>query len=154
MILDARHDSLKSNLWQSYGGLETVLSYGADFRPDWVAAIPDSHWRFFGDTRRFFETDTHIFVHACLDPDLDIKDQPDWLLFWEHLGRLKPHKSGKTIICGHTPQKSGEVKDPGFGICIDTAPTTGGWLTCLDVSSRQYWQANQKGESRSGVLRR
>lgn len=154
MILDARRDSLKSNLWQSYGGLETVFSYGADFRPDWDTAIPDSRWQFFENTVRFFESDTHIFVHACLDPDLDIKDQPDWLLFWEYLDRLKPHKSGKIIICGHTPQKFGEIKDLGFGICIDTGPATGGWLTCLEVSSGEFWQTNQKRDSRNGVLRR
>ncbi len=150
MILDAREDSLKNNLWQSYGGLETLYSYGPNFRKDWVSLIPDSHWEFFEETVRFFETDTHIFVHACLDPELDMSDQPDWLIYWENFERLRPHKSGKQIICVHTPQRSGEIKDIGFATCIDTA--AGGWLSCLDPSSRKYWQANEKGHTRNGAL--
>src|SRR5580765_5777294 len=31
MILDAREDLLKANTWQSYGGLETAFSYGANY---------------------------------------------------------------------------------------------------------------------------
>src|SRR6266478_3581463 len=152
MILDSREDSLKGNLWQSYGGLDTLFSYGANYRQDWVSLIPDSHWEFFEDTVKFSETDTHLFVHACLDPELDMNDQPDWLLYWEFFERLQPHKSGKQIICGHTPQRSGEIKDTVFAVCIDTGPAVGGWLTCLDASSGQYWQANEKGNIRDGSL--
>src|ERR1700740_2097227 len=71
MILDARESFLKTDIWQSYGGLETVHSYGSKFGQDWVTAIPDFHWAFLEQTARFFETERHIFVHACLDPDLD-----------------------------------------------------------------------------------
>ena len=34
MVLEARDDALKANLWQSYGGLETLYSYGAEYRDD------------------------------------------------------------------------------------------------------------------------
>jgi serine/threonine protein phosphatase 1 len=152
MILQARQETLQSHLWQSYGGLETLHSYGADYRQDWPAAIPDSHWAFLEATIPCFETPTHIFVHASLDPDADIGSQPDWLLYWEFLDRLQPHKSGKKIICGHTPQRSGLVKDLGFATCIDTGPANGGWLTCLDVETGTFWQANQSGESRTRPL--
>src|SRR5438093_515016 len=81
MILEAREDPLKSNLWQSYGGLETLFSYGAEYRQDWSSAIPDAHWEFFERTVRFFETDTHIFVHDCLNPELDMSEQPDWIVY-------------------------------------------------------------------------
>lgn len=148
MILEAREDSLKANLWQSYGGLEALYSYGAEYHPDWAQTIPKTHWNFFERTGRYFETDKHIFVHGCLDPELDLSEQPDWLLFWERFDRLQPHKSGKRIICGHTPQRSGLVNDVGFAACIDTEPAGGGWLTCLDVNSGTYWQANEKGETR------
>ncbi len=115
MVLDAREDSLKENLWQSYGGLETLFSYGANYRPDWVSAIPNAHWDFFERTVRFCETDTDIFVHACLDRDIEMSDQPDWLLYWEFFERLQQHhKSGKRIVCGHTPQRTGEIKDVWF----------------------------------------
>jgi serine/threonine protein phosphatase 1 len=152
MILAARESFLQSDIWQSYGGLDTLFSYGANYRQDWVSLIPDPHWGFFESTIKFFETDTHIFVHACLDPELDMDDQPDWLLYWEFFDRMQAHKSGKKIVCGHSPQRSGQIKDVGFAFCIDTGPATGGWLTCLDVSSGKYWQANEKGNTREGNL--
>ncbi len=154
MILDAREDPLKGSLWQSYGGLDTLFSYGANYRQDWASSIPDAHWKFFERTIRFFETDTHIFVHACLDAEMDMADQPDWLLYWEFFERLQQHKSGKCIVCGHTPQRTGEIKDVGFAVCIDTGPAVGGWLTCLDPSSGQYWQADERCNARSGELKR
>jgi serine/threonine protein phosphatase 1 len=153
MILEAREDTLKADLWRSYGGLEALASYGAEFCNDWAAAIPDSHWSFLQSTVRYFETTDVIFVHACLDPELDLKEQPDWLVFWEYFERMKPHKSGKRVICGHTPQHSGEIKDLGFAACLDTGAATGGWLTCLDVDSGHYWQANEKGETREAKLK-
>ena len=152
MILDAREDDLKANLWQSYGGFEALISYGAAYDPNWAVKIPDSHWKFFAGTARYFETEDHIFVHACLDADADMDEQPDWLLYWEFVDRLKPHKSGKRIICGHSPQRSGQVLDLGFAVCIDTGAAYGGWLTCLDVASGHWWQANEKREVRQGTI--
>jgi serine/threonine protein phosphatase 1 len=153
MILEARDDPLKENLWQSYGGLETVASYSAAYDAKWVSAIPGSHWEFQERTVRFHETDRYIFIHACLDPEVDMNEQPDLLLFWEFFDRIKPHRSGKRIICGHTPQRSGEINDVGFAACIDTGAVRGGWLTCLDVDSGQYWQANERGNARGGILK-
>src|SRR5437899_3418593 len=82
MILEAREDPLKANLWRSYGGLEALSSYGVEFRDDWASAIPKTHWAFLQETVRFLETPNFIFVHASLDPDLELEEQPDWLLFW------------------------------------------------------------------------
>jgi serine/threonine protein phosphatase 1 len=154
MILDARDDTLKSNVWQSYGGFEALISYRAEYSQQWATLIPDSHWNFLERTARYFETEKHIFVHACLDAEADMDDQPDWLLYWESLDRLKPHKSGKRIICGHSPQRSGQILDLGFALCIDTGAVNGGWLTCLDVSSGNWWQSNDSGETRLGSIAR
>jgi Predicted phosphohydrolases len=152
MILDAREDVLKSHLWQSYGGLEALYSYDAGYNQNWTTAIPASHWKFFEQTARYFETQTHIFIHACLDADADMDDQPDWLLYWESLDRLRPHKSGKRIICGHSPQRSGQILDLGFALCLDTGAVNGGWLTCLDVTCGSWWQANEKRQTRQGSI--
>jgi serine/threonine protein phosphatase 1 len=59
-----------------------------------------------------------------------------------------PHRSGKTVIAGHSSQKTGEILDKGHLICIDTYCFGGGWLTALDVDSREAWQANRYGELR------
>jgi serine/threonine protein phosphatase 1 len=152
MMLDGRGDPLKTNIWRLCGGRETIESYASDDHNNWAEQVPQSHWDFLGNTRRFFETETHIFVHACLDPELDLKDQADWVLFWDLFEGIKPHKSAKKVICGHTAQETGLIKDLGFAACIDTGAAYGGWLTCLDVQSNRYFQANELGETRQGTL--
>ncbi len=112
----------------------------------------EAHWKFFEHTARYFETEDDIFVHACLDAEADMDEQPDWLLYWESLDRLRPHKSGKRIVCGHSPQRSGQILDLGFALCIDTGAVNGGWLTCLDVNSGGWWQSNEKRETRRGSI--
>lgn len=148
MILEARTDPMKANLWQSYGGFDTLLSYAPAYRDDWVPLIPKSHWGFLENTTPALETANHLFVHASLDPDADLAEQPAWLLYWESFDRIRPHKSGKRIICGHTPQPGGQIKNRGFAVCIETTP----WITCLDVDSGEYWQANERGQTRAGRI--
>ena len=90
-------------------------------RPPLLADVPAGHWGFL-DKRLvdYHETDTHIFIHANLFPDIPLDEQPEEMLFWEFLTWPIRHESGKTVICGHTSQKSGEVLDLGDTICIDT----------------------------------
>ena len=151
MMLEARKDPLKQQMWEGVGGMDTVLSYGVHTGEDWVSAIPKAHWAFIEKTGRFLETETHIFVHAGLDQSVDMSEQPDWILFWGFFDGMRPHKSGKRVICGHTPQHS-KPADRGFAVCIDTGAVFGGWLTCLDTGSGKFWQTNEQGETREGKL--
>ena len=153
MILDARYNYEKSVFWLSYGGKEAVQSYGANPKALWQSHIPSAHWKFFQETRRYFETDETIFVHAAVNTDLEMKDQPDEFLFWEDFTQIrKGHVSGKRIICGHTPQRSKEIANRGYAVCIDTGAVYGGWLTCLETGAGEWWQANDAGTIRSGRL--
>jgi serine/threonine protein phosphatase 1 len=61
---------------------------------------------------------------------------------------MRPHLSGKTVLVGHTEQSNSEILDLGFALCIDTACWRYGWLTAIDVDTRQIWQA-----SRWGIIR-
>ena len=56
------------------------------------------------------------------------------------------------MVCGHTPQESGVPLSIGHAVCIDTLAHGGGWLTCLDVSSGTYWQANEAEEIRTSSV--
>jgi serine/threonine protein phosphatase 1 len=103
-------------------------------------------------TRSTFETESHFFVHANAYSDYALDEQPDYMLYWEPFGEPAPHESGKIMVCGHTSQKSGKPKNLGRAVCIDTWAYGDGWLTCLDVDSGMYWQANQRGETRCNML--
>jgi serine/threonine protein phosphatase 1 len=130
--------------WVQSGGLSTLASYGG------VSNIPVEHLQFLQECGEYHETETHIFLHANYYPDRELADHDEPRLFWEHLGFVPPapHFSRKTVIVGHTPQRSGEVLDYGHLLCIDTYCFGTGWLTALDVDSGRLWQANKLGQLR------
>ena len=156
MMTRSRTDVSERRMWLSVGGAQALASYGkSPGLAGTLSDIPAAHWEFLDrHLDDYHETDTHIFVHANLDPDLDLADQPDYLLRWEKLepGHARPHASGKTVVCGHTRQKTGVPLDLGHTVCIDTDVYGAGWLTCLDVGSGKYWQADRDGRVRTGRL--
>jgi len=112
--------------------------------------LTGSFWRrnFAAGTRRR----RTFFVHANYESHRPLSEQPEEMLYWEKFNDPPPHQSGKIMVCGHTPQKSGIPRNIGHAICIDTWAYGNGWLTCLDVGSGKYWQANQRRETRGGQL--
>jgi serine/threonine protein phosphatase 1 len=153
MMLQARESDQAFAEWVKCGGDATLASYSPFGDPGRLVDIPDSHWDFLEQqTRAWFEIDTHFFVHANAYPDYPLSEQPDLMLFWESFNDPPPHESGKIMVCGHTSQKSGKPKNIGHAVCIDTWACGKGWLTCLDVGSGKYWQANQQGETRLSYL--
>lgn len=152
MMMESRHNSLLCRNWLACGGYATLESYGWDGVSAWPGLIPEAHWRFLEDTRPWFETDEFIFVHATAAPHLPMHEHDDMKLYWDKCRELPPHFSGKRVIVGHTRQTSGVPRRFAGGVCIDTAAVSGHWLTCLDVGSGEYWQANTEGETRRGCL--
>lgn len=155
MIMDSCFDGVCAKVWGGCGGWETLESYG--IRPEhgleaWAQRIPATHWDFFQRTLRFWEDERCIFVHASLDSRVEMIRQTDDWLFWESFRQIRPHPSGRRVICGHTAQLNGQILDTGFATCLDTGAGYGAWLTCLDTATGQYWQSNQQGEVRDGAL--
>lgn len=130
-------------MWMANGGYQTLLSYGdiktvlADVRE--LPEVLKKHLSFIETLELYYETDTHIFVHASPGLNTPIEDQPEEHLIWrrpqsgdEEFGYN--HSSGKTIVSGHTAQSNGI---PRFlsdkNILIDTGCFFTGILTALDV---------------------
>ncbi len=156
MMLAGREDLEHFSEWLKCGGKQTLASYQAkEDLGSFAEAIPPRHWRFLeDDCVPYHENGTHFFVHANVYPDLPLGEQPDYMLYWEKLesATWQPHESGKTMICGHSVQRSGRPLVLDHAICIDTWVYGDGWLTCLDVGLEVYWQANERGEKRIGTL--
>jgi serine/threonine protein phosphatase 1 len=148
MLFDARTGRHQIT-WLGMGGIATLDSYGPGRD---LSLIPEEHFKFLEGFLDYYETDTHIFLHASYDPDLPMDKQDVGMLRWESLrGQIPgPHSSGKTIIAGHTSQRSGEILDLGYLKCIDTYCYGGGWLTALEVNTGKVWRTNQRGEHRRG----
>jgi serine/threonine protein phosphatase 1 len=153
MMLEARDDDEKLKRFQANGGHQTLLSYSVLGDAGSLADVPDDHWDFIENIcRDSYEIDTHFFVHANAYADYPLSEQPAFMLRWEPFDNPPAHESGKVMVCGHTSQKSGEPKNLGHAICIDTYAHGGGWLTCLDVRSGRLWQSNELGDLREGSI--
>ncbi len=148
MMLGARKSRSLLTSWLGFGGDATLDSYGSSFDD-----VPEEHWQFINSARAFHETASHFFVHANAHPKKPLIEQSEDALFWEPFGTPKPHVSGKTMICGHTSQRTGNPKNLGHAICIDTFVYGDGWLTCLHAGSGKFWQANQQGKKRTGQIK-
>jgi serine/threonine protein phosphatase 1 len=153
MMLRSRSSQETATDWfLNKGGDRTLASYGVNGLRA-MDNIPKSHWNFL-EKKCFswLETEQFIFVHANLDPNLPLTQQSQQDLFWNKLDRPSPHFSGKTVICGHTSQKSGQPLNLGYLICIDTWACGRGWLTGLEVEKGRVWQTNQRGEIRTAWI--
>lgn len=138
--------------WRRLHGKQTLASYAKSGKSK-LSNIPEEHWDFIENTCvNYWETEKHFFVHANACPYLPLEEQPEQMLFWEKFNNPPPHFSGKIMVCGHTSQKSGKPLNIGHAVCIDTRIHSKGWVTCLDVTTGRIWQANRKGQVRTGWI--
>jgi serine/threonine protein phosphatase 1 len=154
MMMDARRDHDYLELWKRCGGESALMSYAPEEDAPGLECVPEAHWRFLDQTCRdiWVERD-HFFVHGGVDANLPLDGQSPAVMHWQTFpGEQRPHVSGKVMVCGHTPQKSGAPAVLPHAICIDTGAGHAGWLTCLEVVSRRVWQANERGEVREAML--
>lgn len=151
MMLHARDGESGYQDWMRIGGAAALDSYDSAGS---LANIPPEHFAFLTRCRPYYETETHIFLHANYQPDVPLAEQDDHHLRWLSLRNSIPgrHMSGKIVVVGHTPQP--EILDLGYLIDIDTGCCRGGWLTALDPIRGQTWQFNQKGQARTPELDR
>jgi serine/threonine protein phosphatase 1 len=146
MMLHARDGRGDFQFWLNCGGDSALASYGDSGQLD---QVPREHFRFLESCQPYFETESHLFLHANYKPELPLDRQDEHTLRWLSLRDYvppTPHCSGKHAIVGHTPQI--EILRLGYLTCLDTGCYKNGWLTALDVGSGQVWQASERGEMR------
>ncbi len=155
MMVEAyRGGRSEKKMWLGVGGVQALGSYGIlPGRSGTLEDIPAAHWEFLENGLvDYHETERFIFVHATVYCDTPMDEQPGNVLFWEFFPEAMRHESGKTVICGHSSQRSGEPKVVPGAVCIDTNAYAGGWLTCLDAVEGRYWQTDMMGRKREGGL--
>jgi len=153
MMLDAYRDSSAYGIWECLSGDDPLASYGPGSTQDLLEHIPKHHISFLGDRcRDFYETDSFIFTHAGIRSHISPSEEDIERLQWTVLSSAAPHLSKRTVICGHSSQKTGHIADLGHTICIDTGITKGKYLTCLDLGDFSYVQASADGKILKGSL--
>jgi serine/threonine protein phosphatase 1 len=146
-FLDGHSDGMK---WLSYGGIETVLSYGVSLRglsgdeettsklrEEFRAAVPSRHVDFLRRCVLSHDEGDYLFVHAGVRPGVALERQRAEDLLWirDDFLRSPNPMPGKVVVHGHTicdvPQ------DLGYRIDIDTGAFVSGRLTALALRGRQ-----------------
>jgi len=148
MMMWAREGEQGLIYWINHGGASTLSSYR--FPAARLEEISDAHWQLVESCVPYYETDDFIFTHANYQADLPMAEQQGTHLRWALFepAEMRRHQSGKGVLVGHTEQRDGEILDLGFAMCIDTACWRYGWLTAIEPSTGEIWQA-----SKWGVLR-
>jgi diadenosine tetraphosphatase ApaH/serine/threonine PP2A family protein phosphatase len=130
--------------WLSFGGLETLLSYGVPLRrlprseDDTVTlrralaeAVPATHLDFLRRCALHYSIGDYLFVHAGVRPGLPLESQRPADLMWirDEFLRSRVPLPGRVVVHGHTicdlPQNRQHRID------IDTGAFVSGRLTCL-----------------------
>lgn len=152
MMTTAKSDPAKLIEWLHFGGASTLDSYNIGDDANWADKIATEHWNLIESCKPYFETDKYIFVHAGLENGKPLTEQNKHSLFWKKYEMPVAYSDNRIVICGHTSRKNGKIANFGHTICIDTYAHGGMWLTCLNVTSGEYLQANNAGECRIGKL--
>ena len=130
------------DMWSTFGGLQTMQSYGVDLwlpadqanmmrmYRDWLDRLPPAHLAFLDELSNSWSIGDYFFAHAGVRPGVALDQQSEHDLLWirqEFLRSRRDH--GQVIVHGHTPVPVPEFK--GNRINIDTGAHASGTLTCL-----------------------
>ena len=145
MLMGVVLGGIDETIWLENGGLATVTSYGGS-----IEKIPPDHLEFYRNLEPYYETKDLICVHAGYDPSLEMHEQDSGTAYWNHLPDPlpPPHKSGKRVFVGHTPQAAGQVLDGGHLVCVDTYCFGGGYLSAFETRNCEVIQADLHGHLR------
>lgn len=151
MLMGVAMGGCDPETWLRSGGHATVASYGGS-----ISKVPEKHLNFFRSLKPAYETDREIFVHAMYDPYTGVMTQSDELTYWTHLPAPlpPPHRSGKRVFVGHTPQANGEILYRAHLVGIDTYCFGGGYLSALNLEDDTVLQADRHGHLRRMPIER
>lgn len=137
-------------LWMSYGGVETLGSYGVHgghpdmdgeelsrMRDAALSRIPEPHLSFIEGLPLMVRSGDFLFAHAGIRPGVAPADQDDHDLLYIRQPFLDaPGDLGAVVIHGHTPVDRPDIRPN--RINIDTGAVFGGALTSAVVEGTDH----------------
>ncbi|MEO9298523.1 metallophosphoesterase family protein [Devosia alba] len=129
--------------WLSWGGRETLASYGVD--PDnferlsgparglvLQSVVPQEQIAFMANCPYYVSTNGFVFVHAGIRPGVALERQRAEDLLWIREPFLsQAHGLPMVVVHGHTPMAQPSITD--YRIGIDTGAYDGGPLTAVKI---------------------
>lgn len=105
-----------------------------------LAGLPEAHRQFLAGLRYFYQTDTHIFVHAGLYPGLPLDEQdPSTFTEIRDVFVASDYDFGKIVVFGHSTFQTPFVTRTKIG--IDTGAEQGNLLTALELPAMIFHHA-------------
>lgn len=148
MFIRVLNDPAGAADWISWGGAQTLASYGVhpdpeggyDFSPTgWrktlATSIPQSHRAFLRDMPLCLSLPDWFFSHTGINPDRDIDDQRKDDLVWGDPTGLDGHRFAQCVIHGHVPVDTARIGDK--VINVDTGAYFSGVLTAVRLVKGQ-----------------
>lgn len=143
MMLDYVQNPRPTSGWLSFGGMETLNSYGISSSTTLESArivsgtlashIPNDHLTFLAELPLMLNLPGVTFVHAGLRPGIPLDEQREEdLVFIRDAFFEAPPWPDRLVVHGHTPAAE-PVIAPGR-ICIDTAAFATGRLTAVRLA--------------------
>ena len=136
--------------WKTYGGLETLHSYGVDItavqedkgiedvHKSFLSLLPEDHLEFLRALKLSYYTGDYFFCHAGVRPGVELEKQSEEDLIWIRDEFLSSHADhGKVIVHGHTPVEQPEIWSN--RINIDTGAYISNKLSCLILDKDNKW---------------
>ncbi|MDX1921904.1 MAG: metallophosphoesterase family protein [Alphaproteobacteria bacterium] len=136
--------------WLTFGGRETLMSYG--IRPaalnnaagirtmlnDFMAKVPSSHAAFLNAMETSVSYGDYFFCHAGARHGVPLSDQSEQDLVWirrDFIANTKKYE--KMIVHGHTISETPELLP--HRINVDTGAYATGCLTAVALEGTQQW---------------
>ncbi|HKN18378.1 MAG TPA: metallophosphoesterase family protein [Dissulfurispiraceae bacterium] len=150
ILLKGNHEDLAYNaltapapgkemiFWRLNGGAETVISFSG-IKNSREYLIP-----FIESLQLYYESDTHIFVHAGIPRGKDLSTATPEELLWD---RDFSYDGEKTLVVGHTAKSEVSNFNHGKIICVDTGAFMTGILSAYDVINNKVYKTAEEQES-------
>jgi serine/threonine protein phosphatase 1 len=122
----------KMMYWFLNKGDNTVASFGG-IRNTREQLVP-----FIESLQLYYETATHIFVHAGIPFGKDLDTAVSEELLWD---RAFAYAGKKILIVGHTPKSTVSSFNEGNIICVDTGAYMTGILSAYDVINKKVYES-------------
>jgi serine/threonine protein phosphatase 1 len=133
LLEQAAVSNRRLHVWLKNGGDTTLLSYGS-MDNLWV-----QHAEFFKNMPLYHETDSYIFVHAGIKPNVPMYQQHESDLLWIRNEFLdQPTGLSKVVVHGHSRVNHVDIQSD--KINIDTGAVYGGALSAIELPSQQVIQ--------------
>jgi len=135
------------NIWYVQGGEASIHSYSG--KP-----VPPEHIEFLEKALPYYLLDNRLFVHAGIDPSINIEKQNTDTFYWDrNLARKALNHAQKgeqmklssydEIYVGHTPITSGQPVKACEVWLMDTGAGWSGELSMMDIESKEMFVSDK-----------